>query len=142
MGMGDELGGGGRKFKSRMNTSETYASLRGFISEIKTLGLTDPVVRPEVAVKVLNGLTQTISSSKYQRGFGKNPHDSILDTLPTVTKDELLLVSFKYLLIFLVYYITLTLRKVAFAWVFINFLYLYLYSFPFHSSIGRLFRNC
>ncbi|KAL7615868.1 general transcription and DNA repair factor IIH subunit TFB1-3 [Lactuca sativa] len=91
MGMGDELGGGGRKFKSRMNTSETYASLRGFISEIKTLGLTDPVVRPEVAVKVLNGLTQTISSSKYQRGFGKNPHDSILDTLPTVTKDELLL---------------------------------------------------
>nr|KAJ0186218.1 hypothetical protein LSAT_V11C900468130 [Lactuca sativa] len=91
MGMGDELGGGGRQFKSRMKTSETYASLRGFISEIRTLGLTDPVVRPEVAVKVLNGLTQTISSSKYQRGFGKNPHDSILDTLPTVTKDELLL---------------------------------------------------
>ncbi|KAL7585269.1 hypothetical protein Lser_V15G42694 [Lactuca serriola] len=91
MGMGDELGGGGRHFKSRMKTSETYASLRGFISEIRTLGLTDPVVRPEVAVKVLNGLTQTISSSKYQRGFGKNPHDSILDTLPTVTKDELLL---------------------------------------------------
>ncbi|KAI3688459.1 hypothetical protein L2E82_46053 [Cichorium intybus] len=80
---------GTRQLKSRMSTSEAYGSLRGFISEIRSLGLIDPVVRPEVAVKVFNGLTQTISSSKYQ--LGKNPHESILDTLPTVTKDELLL---------------------------------------------------
>ncbi|KAI3492920.1 hypothetical protein L1887_42415 [Cichorium endivia] len=81
--------GGTRQLKSRMSSSEAYGSLRGFISEIRSLGLSDPVVRPEVAVKVFNGLTQTISSSKYQ--LGKNPHESILDTLPTVTKDELLL---------------------------------------------------
>ncbi|KAL4566938.1 hypothetical protein LXL04_031064 [Taraxacum kok-saghyz] len=75
--------------KSRMSSSEAYASLRVFISEVRSVGLTDPVVRPELAVKVFNGLTQTISSSKYQ--LGKNPHESILDTLPTLTKDELLL---------------------------------------------------
>ncbi|KAI3698950.1 hypothetical protein L2E82_42887 [Cichorium intybus] len=82
---------GRRHLKSRMNTCQAYGSLRGFISEIRSLGLSDPVVRPEVDVKVFNGLTQTISSSKYQ--LGKNPHENILYTLPTVTKDELLLVS-------------------------------------------------
>lgn len=84
-----QLGGGTRQLKSRMSTPEAYASLRVSISDITTAGLTDPVVRPDVAVKVFNGLTQTISSSKYQ--LGKNPHESILDTLPTLTKDELLL---------------------------------------------------
>ncbi|KAI3739187.1 hypothetical protein L2E82_29586 [Cichorium intybus] len=82
---------GRRHLKSRMNTCQAYGSLRGFISKITSLGLSDPVVRPEVDVKVFNGLTQTISSSKYQ--LGKNPHENILYTLPTVTKDELLLVS-------------------------------------------------
>ncbi|KAI3708958.1 hypothetical protein L2E82_38583 [Cichorium intybus] len=39
--------------KSRMNTYQAYGSLRGFISEIRSLGLSDPVVRPEVDVKEL-----------------------------------------------------------------------------------------
>ncbi|PWA98955.1 hypothetical protein CTI12_AA013640 [Artemisia annua] len=80
---------GTKQMKSRLSTSEAYGSLRVFISEIRTVGLSDPIVRPEVAVMVFNGLTQNISSSKYQ--LGKNPHESILDTLPRVTKEELLL---------------------------------------------------
>ncbi|KAK1406922.1 hypothetical protein QVD17_38531 [Tagetes erecta] len=75
--------------ESRLSTSEAYGSLRAYISEIRTVGLSDPIVRPVVAFKVFNSLTQSISSSKYQ--LGKNPHESILDTLPSVTKDELLL---------------------------------------------------
>ncbi|KAI3753119.1 hypothetical protein L2E82_25164 [Cichorium intybus] len=42
---------GRRHLKSRMNTCQAYGSLRGFISEIRSLGLSDPVVRPEVDVK-------------------------------------------------------------------------------------------
>ncbi|KAD4386328.1 hypothetical protein E3N88_26497 [Mikania micrantha] len=80
---------GPRQMKSRLNTSEAYGSLRAYISELRTVGLSDPIVRPEVAFKVFNSLTQNISSSKYQ--LGKNPHESILDTLPSVTKEELLL---------------------------------------------------
>ncbi|KAI3673906.1 hypothetical protein L6452_40036 [Arctium lappa] len=81
--------GGTRQVKSRLSTSEAYGSLRVFISEIRNIGLSDPIVKPEVALKVFNVLTQNISSSKYQ--LGKNPHESILDTLPSVTKEELLL---------------------------------------------------
>lgn len=81
--------GGTRQVKSRLSTSEAYGSLRVFISEIRNIGLSDPIVKPEVAIKVFNVLTQNISSSKYQ--LGKNPHESILDTLPSVTKEELLL---------------------------------------------------
>ncbi|XP_024976082.1 general transcription and DNA repair factor IIH subunit TFB1-1-like isoform X1 [Cynara cardunculus var. scolymus] len=81
--------GGTRQVKSRLSTSEAYGSLRVFISEIRNIGLNDPIVKPEVAIKVFNVLTQNISSSKYQ--LGKNPHESILDTLPSVTKEELLL---------------------------------------------------
>ncbi|KAI3820439.1 hypothetical protein L1987_07986 [Smallanthus sonchifolius] len=80
---------GTRQMKSVLSTSEAYGSLRAYISEIRTVGLSDPIVRPEVAFKVFNSLTQNISSSKYQ--LGKNPHESILDTLPSVTKEELLL---------------------------------------------------
>ncbi|KAJ9568053.1 hypothetical protein OSB04_004019 [Centaurea solstitialis] len=81
--------GGTRQVKSRLSTSEAYGSLRVYISEIRNIGLSDPIVKPEVAIKVFNVLTQNISSSKYQ--LGKNPHESILDTLPSVTKEELLL---------------------------------------------------
>ncbi|XP_076934265.1 general transcription and DNA repair factor IIH subunit TFB1-1-like [Bidens hawaiensis] len=80
---------GSRQMKPRLSTSEAYGSLRAYISEIRTAGLSDPIVRPEVAFRVFDSLTQNISSSKYQ--LGKNPNESILDTLPSVTKDELLL---------------------------------------------------
>ena len=42
-------------------------------------------------IQVLNGLTQNISSSKFQ--LGKNAQESILDRLPNTTKEELLHVS-------------------------------------------------
>lgn len=42
-------------------------------------------------LQVYNGLTQNISSTKYQ--LGKNPQESILESLPNPTKEELLHVS-------------------------------------------------
>lgn len=42
-------------------------------------------------IQVLNGLTQNISSTKYQ--LGKNVQESILDRMPHTTKEELLHVS-------------------------------------------------
>nr|XP_043607978.1 general transcription and DNA repair factor IIH subunit TFB1-1 [Erigeron canadensis] len=80
---------GTRQLKSRLSTSEAYCSLRNFISDTREVGLSDPIVRPEVAVKVFKILTDDISRSKYQ--LGKTSHDSILDTFPSVTKEELLL---------------------------------------------------
>ncbi|KAJ4725413.1 BSD transcription factor [Melia azedarach] len=74
--------------KSSLSTQEAYSSLRDAISEIKDMGLSDPIVNPEVALKVFNGLTQNISSIKYH--VGKNPRESILDRLPNTTKEKLL----------------------------------------------------
>uniref|UniRef100_A0A5B7AVC9 Putative RNA polymerase II transcription factor B subunit 1-1 isoform X1 n=1 Tax=Davidia involucrata TaxID=16924 RepID=A0A5B7AVC9_DAVIN len=85
--LGDTLAGT-KQMKCRLSTSEAYGSLREFISEIKAAGLSDPIVKPEVTIKVLNGLTQNISSTKYH--LGKNPQESVLDRLPSITKEELL----------------------------------------------------
>ncbi|KAI7734790.1 hypothetical protein M8C21_005456 [Ambrosia artemisiifolia] len=76
---------GTRHMKSRLTTSEAYGSIRNYISESRTVGL-----RPELAFEVFNSLTQNISISKYQ--LGKNPNESVLDTLPSVAKEELWLV--------------------------------------------------
>ncbi|KAK2982292.1 hypothetical protein RJ640_004937, partial [Escallonia rubra] len=85
---GDTLAGT-KQMTSDLSTSEAYGSLRESISEIKAVGLRAPIVKPEVALKVLNGLNQNISSTKYQ--IGKNAHESVLDRLPKITRDELLL---------------------------------------------------
>lgn len=85
--LGDTLAGS-KQIKCSLSTQEAYGSLRGFISEIKSVGLSDPVVKPDIALKVLNGLTQNISSTKFH--LGKNPQESVLDRLPIITKEELL----------------------------------------------------
>ncbi|KAM1014741.1 hypothetical protein ACFX2C_044691 [Malus domestica] len=74
--------------KCSMTTEEAYGSLKESISKIKSIGLKNSTVAPEIALMVLNGLTQNISSTKYQ--LGKNPRESILDSLPNKTKGELL----------------------------------------------------
>ncbi|PON47237.1 NIM1-interacting TFIIH subunit [Parasponia andersonii] len=74
--------------KCNLSIDEAYGSLRDSVSKIMTMGLSDPIVKPEVALMVLNGLTQNISGTRYQ--LGKNPQESILDGLPKTTKDELL----------------------------------------------------
>ncbi|CAH9135206.1 unnamed protein product [Cuscuta epithymum] len=79
---------GNRQYKFRVSTLDAFSSLKGFISEINSQGLLEPIVSPEAAFKVFSTLTQTISSTKYN--FGKNSHDSVLDRLPNATKDELL----------------------------------------------------
>ncbi|XP_037494489.1 general transcription and DNA repair factor IIH subunit TFB1-1 isoform X5 [Jatropha curcas] len=71
-----------------LTSKEAYGSLRDSISEIKVVGLNDPVVKPEVAMKVLSVLTHNISSTKYN--IGKNPRESVLDRFPNTIKDELL----------------------------------------------------
>ncbi|KAJ6682760.1 TRANSCRIPTION INITIATION FACTOR IIH-RELATED [Salix koriyanagi] len=75
-----------------LSVEESYSSMRDSISHIKNTGLVDPVVTPEVAVKVLSVLTHNISSTKYDPG--KNPGLSVLDTLPDTIKEELLYASF------------------------------------------------
>ncbi|KAL6313743.1 hypothetical protein AAG906_010162 [Vitis piasezkii] len=85
--LGDALAGS-KQIKCSLSTQEAYGSLRGFISEIKSVGLSDPIVKPDIALKVLNGLTQNISSTKFH--LGKNPQESVLDRLPIITKEELL----------------------------------------------------
>ncbi|KAM7462589.1 hypothetical protein LguiA_030710 [Lonicera macranthoides] len=79
---------GTRQMKRSMSTQEVYGSIKKLISEIKAVGLSDPVIKPEIALQVLSGLTQNISSTRYN--FGKKSHESFLDRLPNITKEELL----------------------------------------------------
>ncbi|KAK6947141.1 BSD domain [Dillenia turbinata] len=81
-----------KPMKYRLSSRVAYQSLRESIAEIKSVGLTDPLLKLEVALKVFNGLTQNISSAKYH--LGKNPYESFLDNLPNQTKEELLRIPF------------------------------------------------
>ncbi|CAI0557203.1 unnamed protein product [Linum tenue] len=74
--------------KGTMSSHESYGLLRESISQIKSMGLNHPVVASEVAQKVLSVLTHNISSTKYN--LGKKPGESLLDSLPTSVRDELL----------------------------------------------------
>ncbi|KAG6387498.1 hypothetical protein SASPL_152690 [Salvia splendens] len=73
---------------SSASARQAYDSLRNVIIDINEMGLTEPIMNQEVALKVLSGLTQSISSTKFHLGNSSN--DSILDMLPKVTKEELL----------------------------------------------------
>ncbi|KAL8505386.1 hypothetical protein ACS0TY_016572 [Phlomoides rotata] len=83
-----DAGSGGKPIKSSVRSSDAYGSLRNIVSDIRVMGLSEPIMHQEVAFKVLNGLTQNISSTKLH--LGNNPHESVLDRLPKVTKEELL----------------------------------------------------
>ncbi|GKV44560.1 hypothetical protein SLEP1_g51730 [Rubroshorea leprosula] len=79
---------GNEQIKCNLSTHEAYGSLRDSISAIKRGGLKDPIVKPEIAFQVFDALTHSISTTKYN--IGRNPQESILDTLPKKTKEELL----------------------------------------------------
>ncbi|GLT73822.1 hypothetical protein SLA2020_456550 [Shorea laevis] len=83
-----DLLAGNEQIKCNLSTHEAYGSLRDSISAIKTGGLKDPIVKPEIAFQVFDALTHSISTTKYN--IGKNPQESILDILPKKTKEELL----------------------------------------------------
>ncbi|XP_073272635.1 general transcription and DNA repair factor IIH subunit TFB1-1-like isoform X2 [Primulina huaijiensis] len=85
--LGDASSGAYTVLRS-VRSSEAYDSLRELISDVRGRGLKEPLMNPEVSFKVLNVLTQNISSTKFN--IGKNPHESVLDGLPKVLKDELL----------------------------------------------------
>ncbi|KAI3966335.1 hypothetical protein MKW92_027027 [Papaver armeniacum] len=78
---------GTKTINCNLNTEQAYGFLRNSISEMKVTGFLDPVIDPEVASMVLIGLSQQLSSTKYN--LGKNPQESILD-VPKKTKEELL----------------------------------------------------
>ncbi|OIW13153.1 hypothetical protein TanjilG_09187 [Lupinus angustifolius] len=80
--------GGSEKIRCSLSSEEAYGDLRASIANIKAIGLRDPLFSHEVAVKVLNGLTKNISSTKYH--IGKNSQESVLDILPNTTKEKLL----------------------------------------------------
>ncbi|KAL7103304.1 hypothetical protein ACP275_08G171200 [Erythranthe tilingii] len=81
--------GGERTLKSSVSSHEAYGSLKNLVSHNRVMGLSEPVMSHEVALKVLSALTQNISSTKFH--LGSNPHESVLDRLPKSTKDELLI---------------------------------------------------
>ncbi|KAI0504350.1 hypothetical protein KFK09_015302 [Dendrobium nobile] len=85
------LGDSNAGFKNtdyNFNLEESYAYLMKQISEAKVTGLND-IVQSDVALKVLNGLNQHLSSTKQH--IGKGPFESVLDQLPSRTKDELMI---------------------------------------------------
>ncbi|KAF7837371.1 general transcription and DNA repair factor IIH subunit TFB1-1-like [Senna tora] len=84
----DDSQAGMDQSRCNLSSEEAYGSLRASISKIKTMGLSDPLVDPEIALKVHTGLTKNISSTKYH--LGKNSKESVLDILPNTTKDQLL----------------------------------------------------
>ncbi|XP_061337512.1 general transcription and DNA repair factor IIH subunit TFB1-1-like [Gastrolobium bilobum] len=84
----DDSQAGMEQIRCSLGSEEAYGSLRASISNIKAMGLRDPLFSPEVALKVLNGLTKNISSTKYH--LGKNSQESVLDILPNTTKENLL----------------------------------------------------
>ncbi|XP_010913638.1 general transcription and DNA repair factor IIH subunit TFB1-1 isoform X2 [Elaeis guineensis] len=83
-----DTGGGITPVDCSLKTEEAYIYLLEQISEVKVRGLNKPVVQPEAALKVLNGLNPYLSSTKYH--LGKNPQECVLDRLPNRTKDELM----------------------------------------------------
>ncbi|XP_073000617.1 general transcription and DNA repair factor IIH subunit TFB1-1-like isoform X2 [Typha latifolia] len=85
--LGDS-GAGVKPVDFSLSTEEAYIYLMRQISEVKARGLKSPVVQPEAALRVLNGLNQHLSSTRYH--LGKNPQESVLGRLPNWTKDELL----------------------------------------------------
>ncbi|GAB2294286.1 hypothetical protein Dimus_028498 [Dionaea muscipula] len=84
----DDTMNGMKPVKRQLRTSEAYNSLKEYISYMKDEGINTPLIKPDVAFKVLNGLTQNISSTKYH--LGRSPGESYLDMLPTTAKEELL----------------------------------------------------
>ncbi|KAF3790052.1 putative RNA polymerase II transcription factor B subunit 1-1 [Nymphaea thermarum] len=84
-----ESGADAKTSTCNLRTEEVYDSFRKQISHIRTVGLKNPVIQPDVAAKVISGLTQHLSNTKYH--LGKNPQESFLDRLPCRTKEELLL---------------------------------------------------
>lgn len=76
------------KIRCNLGSEEAYGSLRESISNIKTMGLRDPLLSHEVAFKVLSELTKNISSTK--SNLGKSSQESVLDILPNTTKEKLL----------------------------------------------------
>ncbi|KAL9241326.1 hypothetical protein vseg_015449 [Gypsophila vaccaria] len=79
---------GPRSVNRHIQTQEAYTYMRDSLSDVISVGLHDSMIKPEVALKVLNGLTHNISSTKFN--LGTNNRETILDQLPSVTKDQLL----------------------------------------------------
>lgn len=69
------------------NVKESYAYMKKQISQANVTGFND-IVQSDAALKVLNELNQHLSS--FKNFIGKNPHESVLDQLPSRTKDELM----------------------------------------------------
>ncbi|XP_027364253.1 general transcription and DNA repair factor IIH subunit TFB1-1-like isoform X2 [Abrus precatorius] len=84
----DDSQAGMEQIRCSLGAEEAYGSMRASISKIKANGLRDPLFSPEVSLKVLSGLTKNISSTKSHHG--KSSQESVLDILPSTTKEKLL----------------------------------------------------
>ena len=52
----DDTRAGTEQLRCSLSSEEAYGSFMGSVSEIKAVGLSDPIVRPEVAVMVITSL--------------------------------------------------------------------------------------
>ncbi|XP_068637930.1 general transcription and DNA repair factor IIH subunit TFB1-1-like isoform X1 [Aristolochia californica] len=82
-----DAGAGLKLANCNLSAEKAFDSLSQQISKLKAVGLNDPVVKPEVSLKVMNALTQP-SGDKFL--LGKDCQDEVLNRLPRGTKDELL----------------------------------------------------
>ncbi|CAH2064259.1 unnamed protein product [Thlaspi arvense] len=73
---------------SKRNVHEAYGLLKESVLEIRSTGLSYPLIKPQVSFEVFSWLTRTISTAK--NIIGKNPKESFLNRLPKSTKDEVL----------------------------------------------------
>ncbi|KAK4789355.1 hypothetical protein SAY86_020674 [Trapa natans] len=79
---------GTAKRKSAVNSNEAFGFLRECISQVKSVGLHDPIVKSKDALQVFNALAHDISRTKYD--VGKISQESALDKLPSTTKEQIL----------------------------------------------------
>ncbi|KAG9448790.1 hypothetical protein H6P81_008755 [Aristolochia fimbriata] len=82
-----DAGGGPKAANCDLSPEKAFESLSQQILKLKAVGLDDPIVKPEVSLKVMNTLAQP-SGDKFF--LGKDSQDEVLDRLPHGTREELL----------------------------------------------------
>ncbi|KAJ8446773.1 hypothetical protein Cgig2_000784 [Carnegiea gigantea] len=96
-----EIATGAKPVNYHTSTREAYSYISKSISDIKSEGIHDSVVKSGIASKVLNSLTHNISSTKYN--LRRSNRETVLDSLPSMTKEELLYAVLEHDLDFLSY---------------------------------------
>ncbi|XP_078439334.1 general transcription and DNA repair factor IIH subunit TFB1-1-like [Wolffia australiana] len=82
-----ETNGGTRSVNLNLSPREAYEYMIDQISQVRDR-MSDPVIQPDIAVKILSGLNQHVSSAK--NSVGKSPQEAVLARIPKKVKDEIM----------------------------------------------------